>query len=96
MKVIKTIAALCVATFISFNISAQAAATPAAKPAATQTKPVAPATTDKVNDKLKGPKGETVYTGSKGGNYYILPSGNKKYLSPDSSSVKRTYSTPAK
>ena len=41
MKLIKTIAALCVATVISLNISAQAAAKPAAKPATTQTKPAA-------------------------------------------------------
>ena len=92
MKLIKTIAALCVATVISLNISAQAAATPAAKPATTQTKPAEkpavsatnpekPGAGDKVNKDLKGRNGEVVYTGPKGGNYFINKNtGKKEYL----------------
>jgi colicin import membrane protein len=97
MKIFKTITMLFVATVISFTVSAQATpaaktetktttsssskssttqATPA--PAAAADKPGA---NDKVNKELKGPNGEVVYTGPKGGNYYINKNtGKKAYL----------------
>lgn len=37
-------------------------------------------TGDPINKILKGPKGETVYSGIKGGNYYLDKSDNKVYL----------------
>ncbi|HEY0261635.1 MAG TPA: hypothetical protein VGB95_01310 [Chitinophagales bacterium] len=37
-------------------------------------------TGDKINKSLKGPNGETVYTGPKGGNYYLDKKDNKVYL----------------
>lgn len=45
------------------------------KPADGRTK-----TGDKINKALKGPNGETVYTGPKGGNYYLDKKENKVYL----------------
>ncbi len=87
MKVFKTIFALLVATFISYGVSAQAAST-TAKTTTTQTTttktatPDKPGAGDKVNKALKGPNGEVVYTGPKGGNYYISKAGKKTYLKP--------------
>lgn len=37
-------------------------------------------TGDKINKGLKGPNGETVYTGPKGGNYYLGKNDEKIYL----------------
>ena len=95
MKVIKSIALLFLASMFTVSVSAQASNTkPAAKPASssststttttTTTKPAASTTdtkanTDKVNPSLHGPKNETVYTGPKGGNYY-MKDGKKVYL----------------
>jgi hypothetical protein len=45
------------------------------KPADGRTK-----TGDKINKELKGPNGETVYTGEKGGNYYLGKDDKKIYL----------------
>ena len=96
MKVLKTMTMLFAAALISFNINAQAAATPAAKPATTQAKPAATAATpekpgagDKVNKDLKGRNGEVVYTGPKGGNYFINKNtGKREYLKPAATPAK--------
>lgn len=45
------------------------------KPADGRTK-----TGDKVNHSKKGPNGETIYTGERGGNYYLDKKGNKNYI----------------
>jgi colicin import membrane protein len=86
MKIFKTLSALAIASLISFGIQAQTAA-PAATTTtqSTTTKSSSKASTttkntDKVNPALKGPNGEVVYTGSRGGNYYINKSGAKTYL----------------
>lgn len=38
------------------------------------------ASTDKIVAGKKGPEGQTVYEGAKGGQYYINKNGNKTYL----------------
>ena len=38
---------------------------------------------DKVVTGKKGPEGQSVYMGTKGGHYYINKNGHKTYLSPD-------------
>ena len=45
------------------------------KPADARTK-----TGDKINKTMKGPNGETVYTGEKGGNYYLGKDDKKVYM----------------
>lgn len=45
------------------------------KPADGRTK-----TGDKIDHSMKGPNGETIYTGERGGKYYLDKSGNKKYI----------------
>ena len=45
------------------------------KPADGRTK-----TGDKINKTMKGPNGETVYTGEKGGNYYLGKDDKKMYM----------------
>ncbi|NJO68233.1 MAG: hypothetical protein HC830_02240 [Bacteroidetes bacterium] len=42
--------------------------------------PVKPETTDKIIPGKKGPEGQPVYEGIKGGIYYINKNGNKTYL----------------
>lgn len=53
----------------------ETAAKTAKKPADGRTK-----TGDKIDKTLKGPNGETVYTGSKGGKYYLNKKEEKVYL----------------
>jgi hypothetical protein len=90
MKKLKLMMMLASMMFV-FNTSyAQTAKSSVAKiPAATSAKaeekkrPNADArrkTGDKINKELKGPKGETVYTEPKGGNYYLGKSDEKIYL----------------
>jgi colicin import membrane protein len=43
---------------------------------------------DKVVKDKKGPDGQVVYEGSKGGQYYLNKSGNKTYLKDDSNVVQ--------
>ena len=91
MKVLKTITALFIATIISFTVSAQTSAKPASgssktSTTTTQTKSASttadkPGANDKINKDLKGPNGEVVYTGPKGGDYYInSKTGKKSYI----------------
>jgi len=69
-------------SFKAFQNAAKAQTAPKAaavkaakKPADGRTK-----TGDKIDHSMKGPKGETVYTGSKGGKYYLSKSDAKIYL----------------
>jgi colicin import membrane protein len=86
MKLFKKMTSLLFAIMIAFTMNAQTtpASATATKTTTTQTtKATGDARTktgDKINKTLKGPNNETVYTGSKGGNYYLDKNGNKKYL----------------
>jgi hypothetical protein len=88
MKRLSVMLAFWLAFFISFGAIAQTSKTTSTtkteqtkstktekKPADARTK-----TGDKINHALKGPNGETVYTGPNSGNYYLTKKGNKEYL----------------
>lgn len=81
MKAIKALAMLFIAATLTFSAGAQGTTSKSTTTATKSSTPEAkPTTKDPVDPKLKGPKGETVYTGAKGGKYYFNASGNKTYL----------------
>ncbi len=58
-----------------------AAAASESKATASRAKATASKTADQVDNGSKGPHGETVYTGPRGGKYFINKNGKKEYLS---------------
>lgn len=61
--------------------SAATAAASESKATASRAKATAAKTADQVDNSSKGPHGETVYTGPRGGKYFINKNGKKEYLS---------------
>jgi maltose-binding protein MalE len=82
-------------TIAFLSISVQAQTKPATKKQATTTQKSSTndKSKDNIDDRMKGPKGEKVYIGEKGGRYY-LKNGKKIYVEYKGSKKKTTTQKP--
>jgi hypothetical protein len=79
-KILSSIILMAFVTLLSSNAQTKKSAADSKKAKTEQTQKAADKPTDKIIKDKKGPDGQPVYEGGKGGLYYINKNGNKTYL----------------